>query len=226
METGRSRDGGDFLTLIGDRGREAFEEHGRRLRVPAGARLLHQGESGDRVMLLLDGRVKISWTTGEGREVVLGFRGAGDLVGELSVIDGLPRAGSVTAIEPVEALVVGGDAFRAFLEREPRVAIELLRAVTRHFRDADRKRVEFARSDAVGRVAARLVELGERYGERSGAGLEVALPLSQEELAGWCGCSREAVVKALAKLRDLGWIESARRRVTILDEPALRERAA
>ena len=74
-------------------------------------------------------------------------------------------------------------------------------------------------------MAARLVELAERYGEPAARGLRIGLPLSQEELAGWTGSSREAVSKALQTLRNVGWVVTERRRITVLDLEALRRRS-
>jgi CRP/FNR family transcriptional regulator, cyclic AMP receptor protein len=92
-------------------------------------------------------------------------------------------------------------------------------------RDSDRKRVEFGAHDTTGRVAARLVELAERFGQTAGDQVKIAMPLSQDELASWTGSSREAVSKALSALRSLGWIETSRLRVVIRDLAALRARA-
>jgi CRP-like cAMP-binding protein len=100
-----------------------------------------------------------------------------------------------------------------------------MRLVTGKLRDADRKRIEYGAYDTTGRVATRLLELADRYGEQTGAGVRVALPLSQDELAGWTGSSREAVSKALRSLRDRGLIETGRRRVVIHDLDGLRRRA-
>jgi len=101
----------------------------------------------------------------------------------------------------------------------------LLQVLSRKLRDADRKRIEFGAYDTVGRVCKRLVELAERFGEERGASVRIALPLSQQELAGWTGSSREAVSKALHQLRARGYIETARRGITVLDLAAIRRRA-
>jgi CRP-like cAMP-binding protein len=76
------------------------------------------------------------------------------------------------------------------------------------------------------RVSARILELSERFGDEAGAGVEIHLPISQEELAGWTGCSRDSVVKALQAMRGLGWIETGRRRITVLELEELRRRTA
>jgi CRP/FNR family transcriptional regulator, cyclic AMP receptor protein len=75
-------------------------------------------------------------------------------------------------------------------------------------------------------VAARLVELAQRYGEQTDRGVIIDLPISQEELAGWTGSSREAVAKALHSLRDLGLVVTERRQITVSDLDGLRRQAA
>jgi len=191
-----------------------------------GQALFHEGGSSDRVIALLEGRAKVSTMTDEGREIVLAFRGPGDLLGELSAIDGQPRSASVEAIEPVEALAIAPADFRSFLTEHPEIGLMLLETLSRRLRDADRKRVEYGAHDTVGRVAARLLELAERYGEPDSHGIRIALPISQEELAGWTGASREAVSKALKTLREAGWVLTERRRITVCDPEALRRRSA
>ena len=214
-----------FLGALTDAERDALTGRGASRSFERGATVFHQREESDRVVVVRAGRVKIATVTGDGREVVLAFRGPGDLLGEQSAIDGEPRSATVTALEPVEALVLVASDFRAFLEAHPRVALGLLEMLSRRLRDADRKRVDFAGSDTVGRVAARLVELAAAHGEAGADGLEITLPLSQEELAGWTGSSREAVGKALHRMRALGWIQTRRRRITVVDLEALRSRA-
>ncbi len=168
----------------------------------------------------------MSCASANGRETVLDFRGPGELVGELSAIDERPRSSSVTAIEPLEALVVPATDFVALVATRPGAGLALLRLLSRRFRDADRKRIEFGASDAVGRTAARLVELAERYGDPSDAGIAINLPITQEDLAGWTGSSRAGMAESLRTLRELGWIETDRRRITVRDVEALRGRCA
>ena len=215
-----------FLTALSETEVRAMREHGVVRTYPRGTALFHEQQAPDRVVLLLVGCVKLSSLSEDGKEVVLAIRGPGDLLGELSAMDGQPRSATATALEPVEALVVPAGDFRAFLERNPRVSLLLVTMLSRRLRDADRKRVEFTAQDSTGRVAARVVELSERFGDRVENGLQIDLPISQEELAGWTGCSRDSVVKALHAMRELGWIETERRRIVVLDLDALRRRAA
>jgi CRP-like cAMP-binding protein len=193
---------------------------------PRGTALFHEREVSDRVMVLLEGRVKIASVSEDGREAVLAFRGPGEVLGELSAIDGQPRSAGVLAVDPVQALVVPVAAFRAFLERSPRASLWLLTRLVARLREADRKRAEFGASDTIGRVAARLVELARDYGrEQPGGGVLIDLPITQEELASWVGSSREGVNKALNTLKGLQWIDMERRSITVLDMDALRRRS-
>ena len=198
---------------------------GRRRRYGANVTLFHEGDDPGPVMVLLSGRVKAVALDAGGREAIVALRGPGDLIGELSAIDGAPRSVTVTTLEPVEALVLAGSAFTAYLERRPRVALVILRMLAVRLRYADARHADLAGHDVVGRVANRLVELAERYGVEAAGRIEVELPLSQEEIASWAGASREAVSKALHVLRELGIVETGRRRITVLDLEALRRHA-
>ena len=190
-----------------------------------GAFIFTEGDSSDHVVFVLAGRVKVSSFTAEGKEVVLAVRGPGELLGEFSALDGEPRMASVSAVEAVEVLVLPADRFELFLQDHARLAVMLLRSVIRKLREAERQRVEFGAYDAAGRVARRLVELVTRFGLETEQGVQITLALSQEELAGWTGSSREAVSKALRTFRDRGWIETKRRQIVVIDPQALRERA-
>jgi len=183
---------------------------------------MHIGQVPSEVLLLLGGWVKVSATTPAGRTVLLALRGPGDLVGELSALDEEPRSASIVAIEPVQALVMTHDRFRALLRERPDTAVALMRVLSARLRDADAKRIQMATHTIVGRVAFCLLELCERFGRHDHGAVEITLPLSQEELASWAGASLESVARALQQMRSLGWIETRRRAIRVLDAEALR----
>jgi len=215
---------GTFLALLSDDDRDALLALGGVRRFAAGEHLMHEGEPGDRVLFLLRGHVKASSTDSRGRETVLAFRGPGDILGELTFTDVSRRAGDVIAMAPVEARALAASEFCAFLLRQPTAALTLIEAISRRVRDADSKRVQFGDLDTVGRVAARLVELCERSGERTDGAIAIALPVTQADLAGWSGSSSGAVDGALRTMRELGWITTERRRITVTDLDALERR--
>jgi CRP/FNR family cyclic AMP-dependent transcriptional regulator len=216
---------GTYLALLSDANREALLALGRPRGFANGERLMHQGEPGDRVLLLLRGHAKATFLDPAGREVVLNFRGPGDVLGELSFMRSEPRSSSVVAMEPVEAQVLAAAQFRSFLESTPSAALTLIEVLGWRFRDANRARVQFGGSDAIGRIAARLVELCARYGRPTEAGIEISLPLTQADLGGWTACSRAGVGDALRTMRGLGWVETGRRRIIVRDLDALSARA-
>ncbi len=217
--------GEGFFGELGSTDREAIRTRSQRRRFRVGSLLMHEGQTGTEVLVLLSGRVKVTYLTRDGREMILDFRGAGDLLGEMAVLDGNPRSGTVETIEDVEALVLPAADFRALVASRPTLANQLLQNIIRRFRDSDRKVVEFGASHTIGRVAARLVEMADRFGTVTAAGHVIDLPITQDELAGWTGASREAVAKALHSLRELGLITTERRRFTVLDLQGLERRS-
>jgi CRP/FNR family cyclic AMP-dependent transcriptional regulator len=155
---------------------------------------------------------------------MLGFLGAGAVLGDLAAIDGQPRSTTATAVDAVELLSVPMLAFRAILDKRPAGVMALLRVSAQRLRAADRQRTEFASHDVLGRVARRLEELAET-GSETAEGIEIDAGLSQEDLAAWTAASREAVSKALGAMRTLGWIETRRRVIVVRDRAALRRHA-
>ena len=193
--------------------------HGRTFE--RGQTLFVEGDGAERVFLIERGRVLVSCSAYGWREAVLGVYGPGDVLGELSVFDGQPRSATALTLEEVEALVAPASAVTRALQ-DVDTAHELIRILASRLRAADRRRLEFASLDTLGRVASRLVELSERFGQQTPEGIAVELPISQDQLASWCGASREATVKALAALRSLGCITTSRKRVLIGDPEGLR----
>ena len=185
---------------------------------PAGSCLFVEGDRVSSVLVIQRGDLKVCGATGAGREVVFDVLTAGDVVGELAALDGGVRSASAIALSDVDVLSVPASAFRAAAEKEPDLQKALLIEVVRRLRASDRRQLEVG-SDALGRVCARLHGLAERHGPI------VDLPVNQSDLAAWTSQSREAVVKALAALRRLGWIRTDGRRVHLLQVDRIRERA-
>jgi CRP-like cAMP-binding protein len=193
-------------------------------RFARGETLFVEGDRSDRVFLIDQGWVIVFCTAAAGRDVVLAVRGPGDVLGDLSALDDLPRSATALALDEVDAVV----APRSTLTRtlgDVGAAQELIRTLANRLREADRRRLEFATRDTLGRVAMRLLDLAERFGRPTVDGIVVDLPLSQDQLASWCGASREATVKALGTLRSLGCIATSRRQVVVREVEVLRRQA-
>jgi CRP/FNR family transcriptional regulator, cyclic AMP receptor protein len=214
-----------FLEGLSREETEAMDAVGTRRAYGRNVTLFHQGDEVGPVVVLLRGRVKLTIVSEGGREAIVALRGPGDLLGELAAIDEGARSTTVTTLEPVEVLLVARSAFSALLEERPRIALVILRLVAGRLRYADAQQAQFATHDLVGRLAQRLVELCDRFGTRGEDGIEIDLPMSQEELGSWIGASREGVSKAFQVLRTLGIVETGRRRVRVLDREALQRHA-
>lgn len=214
--------GPDFLSLLAPEDRAALEAAAARKAFRRGTVILHRGDDPTGVLVLLEGHVKIAAAGADARDAVLGFRGPGDLVGELGAIDGERRSADVIALEPVVALALARSDFQRLASANPGIESALLRVVTGRLRQADGDLAAMGAHDVLGRVVRRLAELCERYGADCDAGVAITLPLTQEELAGWTGASREAVTKALTTLRGLGWVETRRRELVVTDLETLR----
>jgi CRP/FNR family cyclic AMP-dependent transcriptional regulator len=225
---GRSADripGGGFVgTLAADdiadlRRRGTYRTYGR------GDGLFHELQATSHVVVIETGQVKVTRADASGYESLLAFHGPGDLIGEQAAIDGRPRSASILALSPVGAHAVSAQDFLSWLRERPEASLAVMRLLSGRLRDADRQRAEFGSLGVPGRISSRLVELAERFGEEVPGGIAISLPLSQEELAGWVGASREATVKALAVLRREGAVLTDRRALTVCDLDALRRRA-
>ncbi|MBF6351909.1 Crp/Fnr family transcriptional regulator [Nocardia flavorosea] len=185
--------------------------------------LLHEGDLSDNVLVVEQGWVKVSSSAPSGKQVVLGIRGPGDLLGELGAVDGRPRSATITAISPVVAATVQGTAFRALLVDDGALAFELLRTVVARLREADVHRLDYGAYTVTQRLARLLLEYGRRYGRTDTDRVVIVLPLTQTELADAANASREAVAKAFRKLRTIGAIRTARRCVELLRPDLLAE---
>jgi CRP-like cAMP-binding protein len=213
-----------FWTLLAASERQTLRQAGSVHRHPAGTVVLREGDPPGPVLILLAGRVKVVANSPGGSTTVLAVRGPGDIVGELSAVAGRRRMASVVALDPVSVLQVSGERFERALRDRPPVAQAVLRVMSDRLHDDSARRAVFATSTAAQRLELLLAELSARHGAARGDGVQITLPFSQEDLAGSIGASREAVVRGLRTLRDLGIVRTSRQRIVILRPDELKRR--
>jgi CRP-like cAMP-binding protein len=186
--------------------------------------LLQEGEPSGHVMLIANGRVKVTSTAENGYAIVLGIRGPGDLVGEMSGLDSHPRSATVIALDPVRAQVIAGSDFRGFIDVEAGAGIALAELIANRLRAANRWRLEFGAFSVRRRLAQVLLDLERWHGVTAPDDpncRDIDLALSQADLAGLIGSSLESAAKAIRDLARQGIIATRRRHVMILDRVAL-----
>jgi CRP-like cAMP-binding protein len=187
--------------------------------------LFHEGDPGDRLYVVIDGKIKLTRAAADGRENLLSVLGPGEMFGELSLFDPGPRNATGTAVADTVLVGLGNDDLDAWLRGRPDVARQLLRALARRLRRTNEALADLVFSDVPGRVAKALLDLSERFGRPTEDGLRVSHDLTQEELAQLVGASRETVNKALADFASRGWLRLEARAVVLLDVDRLRKRA-
>lgn len=193
--------------------------------VAKGDVIFSEGQPGDQMYVIVEGKVKLGQTSTDGRESLLGVLGPGEMFGELSLFDPGLRTSTATALTDSIVLALGNDQLRPWLSGRPEVAAALLQALARRIRRTNEAMADLVFSDVPGRVAKALMELGEKFGEVTPDGLLVTHDMTQEELAQLVGASRETVNKALADFAQRGWIRLESRQVLILDVERLGKRA-
>jgi CRP/FNR family cyclic AMP-dependent transcriptional regulator len=217
-----------FLGLLDTADREFLLALGEPRTFRVGARPIVQGDHSEAVFLVISGLVKVTVDTPDGREVVLALLGPGDLLGEFEVIEGggSVRSASNVAVQTLECLVIAGERFMTALASRPALTLALMRVHVGRLHAADRRREASASMDVDRSLASYLIELADRYGMARESGIDVAFPLSQEELAALISCSRDSAVRGLGTLRARGLITTRRRRIVVTDFEGLRRFAS
>lgn len=212
---------GSLLASLTEGQREVILGLGRARQYHTGDALLHQGDPSNYVLIIIDGFVKISAVTGDGAESLLAIRAAGDVIGELAAIDGLPRSATARAADAVIARYVTKAEVDRCLRDHPDIARAFNQAVGAKLRLATQRRVDFRR-DTKTRLAQVLVDLyhGSPGRRRDG---NMSVLVTQSELAGLIGASEPAVHKALKALRDTEAIGTGYGRLVIHDIAAVRQ---
>jgi CRP/FNR family transcriptional regulator len=184
-----------------------------------------EGDQGDKLYAVIEGKIKIARTAADGRESLQTVVGPGEMFGELSLFDPRPRTAGAVAITDSVLASLAHDALRPWITQHSDVAVQLLQALVQRLRRTNDVMADLVFSDVPSRVAKTLLNLAERFGQQSPEGVHVAHDLTQEELAQLVGASRETVNKALADFSGRGWIRIESRAVVIKDVDGLTRRA-
>lgn len=190
-------------------------------RLRDGEVLFRKGDSGRQLYGVVEGRLKIYASGGDGKEVVFGLSDPGEVIGEIALLDSQPRSANVIAVAPTELLVLDRRDFLPFLERHPKVAIELAETLAARLRRLSELAEDSVLLALRSRLAKKLVALARSYGVEEPDGVRIDMKLSQQALGDMVGTSRESINKQIRAWTEAGLLSSTKGFITIHDMPGL-----
>lgn len=210
-----------FWGLLAPSDRAAMIDAGVMVEFPADTVICHEGDATQNIMVVFDGRVRVSTLSAAGVEAVRAVRGPGEILGEVAAVDGRPRTATLRALDRVRGLMITGPRLAALCKERPLISWAMLNVVVARGR-AVGDQEQLRSGPALYRVAAVLLDISHRAPVGASQDLIATVPLTQRELAGIAGVSRETLVRVLKVLRDRGIIQTRRNSITILREDELR----
>ena len=187
--------------------------------------VFHKDDEGNGLYIVGKGKLKISIPGESGDEVILAILGQGEIVGELSLIDGGSRSATVAALEDAELFYLGRQNFFKFLEPRFDAVMHILRVLTRRLREADAMLEDTHLFDITTRVARRLLTLGRQFGKSENSTIQIDLQITQNDLASMTGATRESINKQLRIFKEKGLIKIDKGQVIVLDARRLAAKA-
>lgn len=197
---------------------QELSSHTREHTLRRGDVIFGEGDEPGELFLVASGRIAIANKSIDGRESVVALMETGDLFGEMGLFDGLGRSAEARALESSVVVSIPFAPIRDLYEERPELLWRVVRMLAGRLRNMDEALADAVFLDVTGRTAKRLLELA---GDKE----EFVLPITQEELAGMVGASRERVNKAIAAFIKLGWIQQIDRRYVITNRRQLEIRA-
>ncbi len=185
--------------------------------------ILSEEESGSALFVIVEGKVKVSRSSGDDKEVILAILNESDFFGEMSLLDGMARSATVTAIEDSKLFIIQRTEFLDLLKKYPDVSIALLTELTKRLRASSMKVKALSLKDAEGKVATVLLQLADDIGKIRQGIVEIDHLPFQQELANMAGTSRETISRTLHSFAKKGLIELDGSKLRIIDYEKFKE---
>ena len=176
-----------------------------------------EDSEGEQCFFVLEGSVKVTRLSKDGREVILAMLNEGDFFGEMSLLDGESRSANVIALEKTKVLTLDRNDFIAVVNDYPQIAVQLLKELARRLRKSDRQIASLSLSDAEKRIALCIIRFADEQGVIQNGKVSIPKTPIQQDIANMAGTSRETVSRALGLLEKEDLIERHGRELTILD---------
>jgi len=176
-----------------------------------------EDSEGEQCFFVLEGSVKVTRLSKDGREVILAMLNEGDFFGEMSLLDGESRSANVIALEKTKVLTLDRNDFIAVVNDYPQIAVQLLKELARRLRKSDRQIASLSLSDAERRIALCIIRFADEQGVIQNGKVSIPKTPIQQDIANMAGTSRETVSRALGLLEKEDLIERNGRELIILD---------
>jgi CRP-like cAMP-binding protein len=210
------------LSCLPDAALDGLLRRARNVRFEKGASVYQRGDTGDSLMIILSGRIKIFNIATSSREIVLNFLGPGDVNGELSALDGKGRSADAVALEPVEAVALLRRDLLPVLQQHPEAMFTIITSLAARVR-ALSSAAEHNLLQMAARAASGLLRLADTHGRETDDGILIDLSLSQRDLGNYLGLSRENTSRELKRLKDAELIDVEGTKITLLDVDGLKD---
>jgi CRP-like cAMP-binding protein len=192
--------------------------HAKVTKYPARVALFGRGDPGGQMIAVVSGRVRISLTGPDGHELILNVIEAGQLFGEIAMLDGRDRTADATILEPTELLTIDRRDFLPFLARHSELAVRLLLTLCERMRTTTDQIEDIFLLPVTVRLAKKVLQMAAAHGQPATGGLRIGARLSQRELGGMLGLSRESINKHLAAWQKAGLVRIANGAITVIDQ--------
>jgi CRP/FNR family transcriptional regulator, cyclic AMP receptor protein len=187
-----------------------------------GQTIFQKGDEGSYMVAVLSGRIRISATSPDGREVTLNMIDAGEVFGELGLLDGKPRSADATAIEDCDLMLVERRHFLPHLTSNRDLTLRVIEVVCERLRETSETLGNFAMLDLPGRLARKLLKLASEYGNPANGRIRLGIRLSHTDLGRFVGCSRETINKQMRAWEEDGIVARDGGRIEVCRPGALK----
>ena len=183
--------------------------------------LFREGDRATHCYLVTSGCVKLTQLTPQGREVIVRFVTRGGMVAAPALLMENDYPVAAQAVKPTQVLAFTPTAFKAWLQHNPELSLEMLKLVFERLKDLQTRYMELSSEQAEQRIAKLILNLATHAGIKTPKGVDIDIPLSRQDIADHVGASMYTVSRTLSVWEKFGWLKSSRCRVTITDPSAL-----
>ena len=183
----------------------------------SGSYIFLEDSDGEQCFFVVEGSVKVTRLSKDGKEVILAMMGLGDFFGEMSLLDGRSRSANIISLEKTEVLTLNREDFLEVLHNYPNIAIQLIKEMALRLRKSDRHIVSLSLSDAEKRIALCIIRFADEKGTIKNGKVNIKKVPIQQDIANMAGTSRETVSRAMKILEDESFISRDGKNLTILN---------